>query len=363
MCSGASGNRGAFFIGCQTMKNAAVLGASGYTGEEAVRLILGHPKLNLKAMTAHSRAGESYSDVFRNFAGQDLPPLTTLDEVDWTEIDVVFACLPHGASQETIAKIYDQVETVIDLSADFRLSDPGLYELTYGRPHEFRSLLGERVYGLTEFARDNLRGAKLVACPGCYPTCSMLALLPGLAGGMIEPKSIIIDAKSGVTGAGRKASLAFAYSEITDGAQAYAIGMHRHAPEMDQAIRDFAGQAANVRFTPHLLPMNRGMIATCHVNLTEGTDVAALRKHYKSTYDDEPFVHILEKGQVPQTRHVRGSNHCQIGIFADRTPNSAVIVSVIDNLTKGSSGQAIQNYNLTQGWDETLGLGYVGVFP
>ena len=345
------------------MKHAAVLGASGYTGAEAVRLILGHPKLKLAAMTAYSRAGEEYSDVFRNFAGRDLPPLTTLDEVDWNGIDVVFACLPHGASQETIAKIYDKVETVIDLSADFRLSDPELYAKTYGRPHDFTELLEDRVYGLTEFARDQLLGAKLVACPGCYPTCSMLALLPALEAGLIDPDHIIIDAKSGVTGAGRKATLAFAYSETTDGAQAYAIGTHRHAPEMDQAISDFANKNATVRFTPHLLPMNRGMIATCHVTLREGASVSDLRKHYHETYDAEAFVHILEEGQGPQTRHVRGSNHCQIGIFADRAPNSAVIVSVIDNLTKGSSGQAIQNYNATQGWDETLGLQHVGVFP
>lgn len=363
MYSGASGNRGAFFNGYDIMKNVAVLGASGYTGAEAVRLILGHPKLELKAMTAHSRAGEAYSDVFRNFVGQSLPPLTTLDDVDWAEIDVVFACLPHGASQETIAKVYDHVETIIDLSADFRLSDPDLYEKTYGRPHEFTDILSQRVYGLTEFARDQLLGAKLVACPGCYPTCSMLSLLPGLKAGMINPDNVVIDAKSGVTGAGRKASLAFAYSETTDGAQAYAIGSHRHAPEMDQAVLDFAEQETCVRFTPHLLPMNRGMIATCHVTLKDGVSLSDLREQYEASYGKEPFVHVLDEGQVPQTRHIRGSNHCQIGIFVDRTPNSAVIVSVIDNLTKGSSGQAIQNYNLTQGWDETLGLDHVGVFP
>ncbi len=345
------------------MKHAAVLGASGYTGAEAVRLILGHPKLELTAMTAYSRAGEDYSDVFRNFAGQDLPPLTTVDEVDWNKVDVVFACLPHGASQETIAKIYDKVETIIDLSADFRLSDPELYAKTYGRPHEFKELLKGRVYGLTEYVREQLPGAKLVACPGCYPTSASLALLPALSAGLIDPTNIIIDAKSGVTGAGRKASLAFAYSETADGAQAYGIGTHRHAPEMDQAIKDFAKRDVKVRFTPHLLPMNRGMIATCHVNLAEGVSLSDLRKTYKTAYGKEAFVHILDEGQVPQTRHVRGGNHCQIGIFADRTENSAVIVSVIDNLTKGSSGQAIQNYNATQGWDETLGLQYVGVFP
>jgi len=345
------------------MKHAAVLGASGYTGAEAVRLILGHPKLKLSALTAYSRAGETYSDVFRNYVGQDLPHLVTVDEVDWSAIDVVFACLPHGASQETIARIYDQVETVIDLSADFRLSDPDLYAKTYGRPHDFKELLSDRIYGLSEYSRDQLLGAKLVACPGCYPTCSMLALLPALSNDLVEPESIIIDAKSGVTGAGRKATLAFAYSETTDGAQAYAIGSHRHAPEMDQAIRDFVSVDTKIRFTPHLLPMNRGMIATCHVNLKAGVRLEQLREAYVERYLDEPFVNILAKGVVPQTRHVRGSNHCQIGIFSDRTENSAVIVSVIDNLTKGSSGQAIQNYNLVQGWNETLGLTGVGVFP
>ena len=345
------------------MKHAAVLGASGYTGAEAVRLILGHPKLELKAMTAYSRAGEDYSDVFRNFVGQDLPPLNTVDEVNWDEIDVVFACLPHGASQETIAKIYDRVETVVDLSADFRLSDPDLYAKTYGRPHEFTTLLKNRVYGLSEYASDQLEGAKLVACPGCYPTSSLQALLPGLAKGLISPENIIIDAKSGVTGAGRKATLAFAYSETADGAQPYAIGTHRHAPEIDQAIREFTNIETTVRFTPHLLPMNRGMIATCHVNLKPGVTLKQLRDCYVESALDSPFIHVLPEGQTPQTRHIRGSNHCQIGIFADRTENSAVIVSVIDNLTKGSSGQAIQNYNLTQGWDETLGLQHVGVFP
>jgi len=345
------------------MKRAAVLGASGYTGAEAVRLIIGHPRLELVALTGHSRAGEAYSDVYASFSHLDLPNLVKADEVNWSEIDVVFACLPHGASQESIAKIFDDVETVIDLSADFRLADPDLYARTYGRPHEVTDLLSQRVYGLTEFSRDLLRGAKLVACPGCYPTCSMLALLPGLANGLIDPASLIIDAKTGVTGAGRKATLAFAYSEMADGAHAYGIGNHRHAPEMDQAIKAFAGVDAKVRFTPHIVPMNRGMIATCHVSLAKGKSYDELRSCYVESYSGSPFVTVMPEGDVPQTRHVRGSNHCYINIFEDRTEESIVIVSVIDNLVKGSSGQAIQNYNLTQGWDETLGLLAQPLFP
>ena len=345
------------------MKRAAIVGASGYTGAECVRLLIGHANIQIVALTGHSRAGESYDHVYPHFAPYDLPALTTIDDVDWTGVDVAFACLPHGASQEAIAKIIDKVETVIDLSADFRLSDPVLYAATYDRPHNFTDLLATRVYGLTEFARDQLPGAKLVACPGCYPTSAMLALLPGLANNLIDPSSLIIDAKTGVTGAGRKASLAFAYSEVADGAHPYGIGHHRHAPEMDQAIHEFAGLEATVRFTPHLLPMNRGMIATCHVNLQSGVTVEALRQTYLERYNGSPFVHVLPAGQVPQTRHVRASNHCMIGIFEDRTSGSAVIVSVIDNLTKGSSGQAIQNYNVVQGWDETLGLSLAPVFP
>jgi len=287
------------------LKRAAVLGASGYTGAEAVRLIVGHPRLELVALTGHSRAGESYSDIYPSMSHLDLPDVVKADEVDWDAVDVVFACLPHGASQDTIATIADRVETVIDLSADFRLRDAELYAKTYDRSHDHPNLLKGAVYGLTEYARADLLGAKLVACPGCYPTCSLLALLPAIDNGLIDLSRIIIDAKSGVTGAGRKALQAFAYSEISDGAHAYAVGKHRHAPEIDQILNRLA----------------------------------------------------------PQTRHIRASNHCRIGVFADRAAGRAIIISVIDNLTKGSSGQAVQNYNAVQGWDEGLGLSGQPVFP
>jgi len=345
------------------MKNAVILGASGYTGAEAVRLIMGHPKLKLTALTGHSRAGQPYGEIYPNFAHLDLPDVVKVDEVDFSDVNVAFACLPHGASQETIAEIIDKIDTVIDLSADFRLKSPALYEKTYGRPHGFHDLLGTAVYGLTEYARKDLKGAKLVACPGCYPTCSLLALLPAIDADMIDVSDIIIDAKSGVTGAGRKALASLSYSEVSDGAHAYAVATHRHAPEIDQMINYVSDLEEKVSFTPHLIPMNRGMIATCYVKLSAGVSVKDLRQAYESRYADEPFVHVEADGVVPQTRHIRASNHCRIGIFADRNENRAIIISVIDNLTKGSSGQAVQNYNVTQGWDETLGLIVPPVFP
>jgi len=346
-----------------TQKNAVILGASGYTGAEMIRLILAHPKLKILALTGHSRAGQAVEATYPNFAGQNLPNIVTIKDVDWANIDVAFACLPHGASQDTIASIHENVPVIIDLSADFRLKDSTVYQAYYNRSHDHSELLSKAVYGLTEYARSSLNGAKLVACPGCYPTASLLAIGPALNNGLIDPHNIIIDAKSGVTGAGRKAVTSLIYPEVSDGAHAYSVGMHRHAPEIDQFIQTITGEATSVRFTPHLIPMNRGMIATCYVDLTQGTSIDDLRQAYHKQYDNEYFIHVLPQGQSPQTRHVRGSNNVQIGLFADRVSEKAIIISAIDNLMKGSAGQAIQNYNLTQGWDERLGLQMSPLFP
>lgn len=346
-----------------TSKKAAVLGASGYTGAELLRLISGHPYLELAALTGHSRAGEPLSQIFPSLARLDAPDVVKIDAVDWSGIDVAFACLPHGASQESVAKIYDKVDTIIDLSADFRLRDPALYADTYERTHDFTDLLKHAVYGLTEFARDALSEAKLVACPGCYPTASLLCLLPAIEGGLILPDPIIIDAKSGVSGAGRKTKTGLLFTEVSEGAHAYGVGNHRHAPEIDHILERFGKVPTQVSFTPHLVPMNRGEITTCYVRLQNGVDINGLRAAYEERYKNDPFVHIEPEGHVPHTRHVRGSNQARIGIFADRQEGRAIIIGVIDNLTKGSSGQAIQNYNLTQNWDETLGLHYAPLFP
>lgn len=341
----------------------AILGASGYTGVECVRLILGHPHLELAALSAHSRAGEAFGDVFPSYTGMDLPRLQLWDEIDWDGIDVAFTCLPHGASQDTIAQILPKVGTVIDLSADFRLRDANVYEATYGRSHDAQDMLAGAVYGLTEFARDKLRGANLVACPGCYPTAALLTLIPAAQGGLIEMDDIIIDAKSGATGAGRKATLGLSFTELAEGAQAYGVGTHRHAPEIDQILHRVSGKQTQVSFTPHLLPMNRGEIVTIYAKLAKGQSADSVREAYAARYADEPFVHVEAKGIVPQTRHVRGSNHCRIGIFGDRRDDRIILIGVIDNLVKGSSGQAIQNLNAVMGWDEATGLGHAPLFP
>lgn len=344
-------------------KNAAILGVSGYTGAEAVRLLLGHPQIKIKALTAHSRAGQPLSNLYPQFAESGLPDVTKWDAVDWNTIDVAFACLPHGASQDIIGKIADKVETVIDLSADFRLSDPELYAQTYGRSHDNGDLLQSAVYGLTEYSRQDLKGAKLVACPGCYPTCSLLTLLPAIEAKAVSLDDIIIDAKSGVTGAGRKVKDGLLYSQLTDGAHAYGVGNHRHVPEIEQMLTKVTGKNVRVSFTPHLLPMNRGMITTIYVKLNEGMTANKLRDLYVAKYRNEPFVSVLSEGEVPHTRHVKATNMCRVGVFSDSRADRAILVGVIDNLTKGSSGQAIQNYNSTQGWNETLGLQATATFP
>lgn len=344
-------------------KNVAVLGASGYTGVELIRLLQHHPRLQITTLTGHSRAGERAGDVFANIAHLDLPDLKNWEDVDWSEIDVAFACLPHGASQETIAEILPKVETVVDLSADFRLRDPELYTQTYGRPHDFSDILERAVYGLSEWAADELPGAKLIACPGCFPTCTLLPLLPLLRDSLIDAASLPVAALTGVTGAGRKASLGLSYTELAEGAHAYGVGNHRHAPEIDQIVKRVTGKDSHVSLTPHLVPMNRGMITTTVVNLKEGSLADDLRASLNAAYQNSKFVTILPEGAVPQTRHVRGSNRCHINVFPNRTPGTAIVIAVIDNLTKGSSGQAIQNYNLSQGWDEVLGLDMIGFFP
>ncbi len=342
--------------------NIAILGASGYTGAELIRLLAMHPHADIKALTGDTQAGKTLGEVYPHLAHLDLPKLVTLEEVDFKNIDLVFCCLPHGTTQTVIAGLPQHVK-IIDLSADFRLSDPKSYQEWYGHAHQATTLQKDAVYGLTEHARGAIKNARLIANPGCYPTSALLPLIPLLKAGAILPGGIVIDAKSGVTGAGRSAKQNNLFTEIDGGMSAYGIASHRHAPEIEQGLSLAAKSAVTVSFTPHLVPMNRGILSTIYVTLAQGKTADDARAALEKTYADEPFVHILPKGIAPSTHQVRGTNHCVMNMFADRVPGRAIIVSAIDNLVKGASGQAVQNMNVMYGFPETLSLEQTALFP
>ncbi|MFN3855965.1 MAG: N-acetyl-gamma-glutamyl-phosphate reductase [Phreatobacter sp.] len=347
-----------------TKARIAILGASGYTGADAVRLAARHPHVEIAALTANTHAGKAMAEVFPHFFMLDLPKLVEWEKVDWRGLDAVFCGLPHGTTQEIIAAVLAANPNIkiLDMSADFRLRDPATYAEWYGHPHQALELQKEAVYGLTELYRDAITRARLVACPGCYPTATLLALVPIAKAGLIHADDIIVDAKSGVTGAGRGLKQNTLFSEAGEGLSPYSIGKHRHAPEIEQEIGVAVGARVTVNFTPHLIPMARGELCTCYVRLN-GASADDLRQALSEAYRDEPFVHVAPKGVMPQTQNVRGSNYVQIGVFADRIPGRAIVISTLDNLVKGSAGQAIQNMNLVLGYPETLGLEQIALFP
>jgi N-acetyl-gamma-glutamyl-phosphate reductase len=343
-----------------------ILGASGYTGAELVRLLLRHPRADIVLLTADRRAGKAMADVFPQFAPYALPVLAGLDDVDWRALalDLVFCALPHGTTQKVIKDLLERMPAIkiVDLSADFRLADPAAYARWYGHAHAAAQLQKKAVYGLTEIYRAKIKTAQLVANPGCYTSCAELALIPLLRAKAIDADEIVIDAKSGVTGAGRGAREDMQFAEVSEGFHAYGVGHHRHMAELDQEFSLAAGREVIVSFTPHLVPMNRGILSTIYVRGLKAApqDLHAL---LLKSYAKEPFVHVLPFGALPQTRHVRGSNMTFIGIAADRIPGRAIIGSALDNLTKGASGQAVQNMNLMLGFPETTGIEQVALFP
>mmetsp|Transcript_27688 Transcript_27688/g.46495 ORF Transcript_27688/g.46495 Transcript_27688/m.46495 type:complete len:381 (-) Transcript_27688:1005-2147(-) len=352
------------------VKKVSILGASGYTGAELMRLLVNHPGVSIEVLTAERSAGQEYRTIYPQFAyKKSLPKLSKWEETrsQIESCDIAFCCLPHGTTQEIIQELVtSSTKTkIVDLSADFRLTDINSYEKWYGKPHAAVDLQKEAVYGLTEVKRPEIKTARLVANPGCYPTAAQLPLIPLLKAGLVSSEDIIIDAKSGTTGAGRAPKEAFLYCEVADGIQAYGIASHRHSPEIEQGLGEAAGGNSEmvVNFTPHLMPMSRGILETIYVKLSPGESADSLKQTLVETYADEPFVHVLEGAAVPQTRHVRGSNLCYINVFPDRVPGRAIIVSAIDNLVKGASGQAIQNMNLMLGFPETTGLSVSPVFP
>jgi len=337
----------------------AILGASGYTGAELVRLIAGHPNMEIVALSGERKAGMAYRDVFPHLRHLDLPDLVKIDEIDFANVDLAFCALPHATSQAVIRELPADLR-IVDLSADFRLRDLDEYEKWYGKPHGAPHLQPEAVYGLTEFYRDEIRNARLVAGTGCNAATGQYALNPLMTGGLIDLDDIVIDLKAAVSGAGRALKENLLHAELSEGYHPYAIGgTHRHLAEFDQEFSRVAGRPVRVQFTPHLIPANRGVLATVYVKGDAKKVYGALADAYK----DEPFILTLPFGEVPSTRHIRGSNFCHIGVVADRIEGRTIIVAALDNLTKGSSGQALQNANLMLGEVETAGLMAAPVFP
>jgi N-acetyl-gamma-glutamyl-phosphate reductase len=344
-----------------------VLGASGYTGAELVRMLLRHPRSDIVLLTAERRAGLEMRAVFPQFSPFALPQLVAIEGLDWSKagLDVAFCALPHTTTQKVIKELLAVAPAikVIDLSADFRLADTAAYAKWYGHEHHAPELQKEAVYGLSEIHRREIKKARLVANPGCYTTCAQLPLIPLIKNKAIDLDEIVVDAKSGMTGAGRAAKEAMLFSEVSEGFSAYGVGHHRHMAELDQEFSLAAGREVIVTFTPHLVPMNRGIFSTIYVRGRRGRTPQDLHAILLKFYMKEPFVHVLPFGETPQTRHVRGSNMTFIGVASDRIPGRAIVISALDNLVKGASGQAIQNMNLVMGFPETLGLEQVALFP
>ena len=337
----------------------AILGASGYTGAELVRLIATHPSMEIVALSADRKAGMEMAEVFPHLRHLDLPTLCKIDEIDFADVDLCFCALPHATSQKVIKALPESVK-VVDLSADFRLRDPEEYAKWYGGAHDAVELQKEAVYGLTEFYRDEIKSARLVAGTGCNAATGQFVLRPLIAAGVIDFDHIILDLKCAVSGAGRSLKENLLHAELSEGYSAYAVGgKHRHLGEFDQEFSAVAGREVRIQFTPHLLPANRGILATAYVHGEAEEVYATLARAYEA----EPFIEVLPFGETPNVKHVRASNFCHIGVVGDRIEGRTIVVAVLDNLTKGSSGQAIQNANLMLGEEETAGLMLAPVFP
>lgn len=345
------------------MLKVGVLGGTGYAGIETVRLLCRHDGVEITRIVSQSFAGQKISDVYQNLRGICDVTCCALDVDDIAEnCDLVFTALPHGASKEVIPALYERGLKIIDLSGDFRYNDVEVYEKWYGAPHSSPELLKESVYGLCELHREEIRTSRLIGNPGCYTTCSILALAPLVKNGLIDNKHIIIDAKSGVTGAGRGLALPNMFCECTENMKAYKIATHRHTSEIEQELSLLAGEDIILSFTPHLAPMKRGILATCYADLKDAQSVEALVEVYKKFYQKEKFVRIYAAGELPEIKHITGSNYVGIGLAVDPRMQRVIVVSCIDNLVKGAAGQAVQNMNLLCGFPEDTGLCEAGFY-
>lgn len=344
------------------MIKAAVLGATGYAGIELVRLLTNHPEVSIEILGSKSFAGQPISEVYHNFEHILEKECTEVNLDEAAKCDIAFTALPHGASKEVIPTLIEKGLKVIDLSGDYRYDDVNVYEEWYGEKHSSPELLKESVYGLPELHRDKIKGARLIGNPGCYTTCSILGAAPLLANKIAETKNIIVDAKSGVTGAGRTSALPYTFCECTENSKAYKVAAHRHTSEIEQELSNIAGEPIILSFTPHLIPQKRGILSTIYVNLNRPSGTEELTEMYKEYYKDEFFVRVKNAGELPETKHVAGSNFVDIGITYDKRLQRAVVVSVIDNIVKGAAGQAVQNMNILFGLDEKVGLKNAGFY-
>jgi len=343
--------------------NIAIIGATGYTGLELARLLLVHPQVKIAALTSERSAGETFSALYPAFLGKLDLKLEKLDPEKISErVELVFLCLPHHEAMEAAQAFRKNGKKVIDLSADFRLRDAGEYESWYG-PHVAKDLLKDAVYGLPELHREAIQKADLIANPGCYPTSCILGLAPLLKEKAIDLSTIHCDSKSGTSGAGRTAKTELLFCEVNESFKAYGVGKHRHTPEIEQELSRIAGQKVVISFTAHLVPMDRGILSTIYAKATAKMDSPRLHELYSKFYAKEPFVRVRPLGTFPATHEVCLTNYCDIGVHFDERTGRVVIVSVIDNLTKGASGQAIQNMNLRMGFEESLGLNHTAPLP
>ena len=346
------------------MIRVGIIGSTGYAGQELVRILLGHPQVQIVWYGSRTYAGQGYAHVYRNmFRLVDEKCMAEDMDALAAEADVIFTATPQGLCASLVNEKILADTKIVDISADFRLKDVAVYEKWYGIEHKAPQYIGEAVYGLCEVNRDKIPGARIVANPGCYTTCSILTLYPLVKAGLIDPDTIIIDAKSGTSGAGRGAKVPNLFCEVNENMKAYGVATHRHTPEIEEQLGYAAGRPITLSFTPHLVPMNRGILATCYASLKEGVDAAAVRGAYEACYGDEQFIRLLPEGSIPETRWVEGSNFVDIGFVIDERTRRVIAIGAIDNLVKGAAGQAVQNMNLLFGLDEAEGLRLVPMFP
>ena len=341
----------------------SIIGATGYAGAELLRILLGHPKAEVVHITSESHTGKALSEVYPHFLGLFDRPLESMEDIERIaeDSDYIFIGLPAGHAMEIGLAVAEYPVRIIDLGADYRFHDTTVYEQWYKVEHSHTD--AERVYGLAELYRGAIKEAKIIGNAGCYTTASILALAPLVKDGLIDTDSIVIDAKSGVSGAGRSAKLPNHFPELFDNFKAYGVATHRHTPEIEQALSDLCGTPITLQFTPHLVPMSRGILSTCYAKLTDGVTADRVDEAFNSLYKNEYFIRLRGRGAYPETKYVRGSNFCDLGWHIDERTGRVIVLSAIDNLVKGAAGQAVQNFNIACGFDEKLGLTTAPMYP